>query len=184
MSPRSTQLFEGALDVQSGAVAAGVEDARLGVSALLSERDSAVWGAVEVDAALDQAPDGGWSLGGEDFDGRFVAEPVAGADRVGGVALRVIGGGDGGGDPALCAVGIRLADGSLADQADGAVFTGEQGGVEAGETGADDQEVEVLGHGVGVQVGVRVVGAARRCRACAGGRRGPSGEFRRRRRSG
>ena len=36
--------FEGALDVQSGAVAAGVEDAGLGVSALLSERDRAVWG--------------------------------------------------------------------------------------------------------------------------------------------
>ena len=69
-------------------VAAGVEDARLGVSALLSERDSAVWGAVEVDAEIDQAPDGSRPLGGEDFDGRCVTEPVAGADRVGGVALR------------------------------------------------------------------------------------------------
>ena len=143
--------FEGALDVQPGAVAAGVEDAGLGVSALLSERDSAVWGAVEVDAEIDQALDGGRPLGGEDFDGRFVAEPVAGADRVGGVALGVIGRGDGGGDAALGAVGIRLADGSLADQADGAVLTGQQGGIEAGETGADDQEVDVLGHGVGVQ---------------------------------
>ena len=144
-------LFEGALDVQPGAVAAGVEDAGLGVRALLSERDSAVWGAVEVDAEIDQASDGGWPLGGEDFDGRFVAEPVAGADRVGGVALGVIGRGDGGGDAALGAVGIGLADGALADQADGAVLTGQQGGIEAGETGADDQEVDVLGHGVGVQ---------------------------------
>ena len=74
--------------------------------------------------------------------------PAPASMRVAQVQLRVVVGADGRGDAALRVLRVALVDAALGEDADGAVLAREQGGVEPGDAGADDDVVEALGHGV------------------------------------
>ena len=129
------------LDVEARPVSARMQHAVDGVRALASERDPSVPAAVEADAELDQAADRRGALPGQDADGGRVAEPRAGADRVGGVAFGVVVRAHRGGNAALRAAGVGAVERGLGDDGDGAAFGGDQRGVESGQAAADDDDV-------------------------------------------
>src|SRR3990170_2742813 len=136
---------EGELDVGAGGVAAGVEDAGRGVGALAGEGDLAVLG-VERHAEAHEVVDAVGGLGGEDAGGLAVYEAGAGGDRVVEVLLGGVARPDGRGDAALRPARVAVVNGALGDDEHGAVLAGEEGGVQPGDAGADDDVVVAL-HG-------------------------------------
>src|SRR3972149_10881450 len=137
------QRGEGELDVGAGGVAAGVEGAGRGVRPLAGEGDLAVLG-VERHAEAHEVIDAVGGLGGEDAGGLAVYEAGAGGDRVVEVLLGGVAWPDGGGDAALGPARVAVVNGALGDDEHGAVLAGEEGGVEAGDAGADDDVVVAL----------------------------------------
>ncbi len=129
------------LDVEARPVSARMQHAVDRMRALASERHPPVPAAVETDAELDQAAHRSGSLPGQDADRRGVAEPCAGPDRVGGVALGVVVRAHRGGDAALRAAGVGAVERRLGDDGDGAVLGGDQRGVESGQPAADHDHV-------------------------------------------
>src|SRR3972149_98430 len=85
-------------------------------------------------------------LGGEDAGGLAVHEPGAGGDRVVEVLLGGVVRPDGRGDAALGPARVAVVNGALGDDEHGAMLAGEEGGVQPGDPGADD-DVVVAFHG-------------------------------------
>ncbi len=137
--------FGGALDHDAlnggaGAVAARVEDSGSAVSALPPEGDGAL-GRVEGNAEFDERADMGGGFLDEHLDGGGVAEAGAGAEGVFAVLGGTVAGADGGGDAALGAGAVGLGDRPFAQDADGSVLRREEGGVQPGDPGAQDEVV-------------------------------------------
>ena len=130
---------QGGLDGGAGAVAAGVEDARVAVSGFPPECDFAAEG-VEGDTVVDEVPDPGRRFFAEHPGGFFVDQAVTGRDGVG----EVLGGGieraDGGGDAALGPAGVAVIDAALGEDEDGPELACFESDEEAGDAAADDDQ--------------------------------------------
>src|SRR3990172_3541032 len=124
----------------AGGVAAGVEDAGRGVSALAGEGDLAVLG-VERDAEAHEVVDAVGGLLGEDAGGVGIDEAGAGGERVVEVLAGRIARPDRRGDAALGPARVAVVHGAFGDDEHGAVLAGEEGGVQPGYAGADDDVV-------------------------------------------
>ena len=100
-------LPERAADLAAGRVA-GVQDPADAVRRFEPERRLAVRVAIEPRAPVDQLAHVARAFLDEHAHGRFVAQPVAGADRVGGVQRRAVVGADRRRDAALRVAGVAL----------------------------------------------------------------------------
>jgi len=103
---------------------------------------------VEGDAEAYEVVDAVGGLLGEDAGGLGVDEAGAGSHGVVQVALGGVVGPDGGGDAALGKAGVAVVNGALGEDEYGAAPTGkslagQEGSVEAGDAGADDDVIVV-----------------------------------------
>src|SRR3990172_9268082 len=133
---------EGELDVGAGGVAAGVEDAGRRVRPLPCEGDLAVLG-VERHAEAHEVVDAVGGLGGENAGGPGIDEAGAGGYRVVVVLLGGVAWSDGRGEATLRPARVAVVNGAFGDDEHGAVLAGEEGGVQPGDAGADDDVVVV-----------------------------------------
>lgn len=139
---RAYRRHEGAGDLRTGGVTAGVHDAAPVVAALAAELDVARVVGVEVGAGGDQPPDRVGALGDEDPYGLLVAQARAGHEGVLEVLFGCVALAEGGGDAAL-----RPARGAVVQPGLGDHDGGETGGLaaqgrgQAGHPGADDDHV-------------------------------------------
>jgi hypothetical protein len=127
-----------------------MHDAARRMRGFLSDRQPAFEVAVEGNAVMQEVADARGRLAREAERDRFVDNPAADGDGVGGVRFRAVAVADRGRDAALCPGRLRaLAERRGRDQGDGARCK-LQRAEEASETTADDHEViwvadEVLG---------------------------------------
>ena len=158
---------EGGFDGEAGGVAAGVEDAGVGVGGLHASGEMAVV-LVEADAEADEVADAGGAFGAEDLDGGAAVESGAGAEGVFDVLLDGVVGEHGGGDSALRVAGVGFREAGLGDQGD-AVMPGElDGGDEAGDAAAYDDDAAAWvedAHVVGLVAGASASMRSRATRA-------------------
>lgn len=144
---------EGAADFTTGGVALGMEDSVFAVAGFARVEQVAV-GLIESGAPIDEVLDMLGSLSDDDFDGLGVAEAFGEAEGVGDMGVVSGAWGHDGGDPALGVGGVGIGEVGLGDEGDGGVLCGVNGGFEAGDAGADDQDVgEEVGGPAGVEVG-------------------------------
>ena len=144
---RPDRFHQRSLDLGAGGRAAGVHDPGMRVAALAGERQPAVGVAVEAGAEGDQLADPVRSFADEDPHGVDVAEPGAGREGVGEMAVDgVLFTADDRGHAALGPAGRRLFELSLGDHAHPqAGGGGPHGGGQAGDTRPAHDEVEVGG---------------------------------------
>ncbi len=88
-------------DFEARGIAAGVDDAAVGVGGFETQGQIAVGIQIERDAVVAQCLDRGRAGGGDAGNGVGIAQTVAGGQRVDGVGLGAVIGADGGGDAAL-----------------------------------------------------------------------------------
>ena len=100
--------MEHAADLATGGVA-GVQHATNRVRRLAPEGGTSVGVAIEPRAPFEQLADVGDALLDQDADGGFIAESVAGADRVGRMEGRTVVVADRGRDASLRVTGVALA---------------------------------------------------------------------------
>ena len=101
----------------------------------------AVGSMVELHSEADQAIDCRSGLVREGSDGEGIAESGAGADGICGVDFGVVEQRDRRCDATLGSLGVGLLEGGLADQGDIGEVGGQEGGVDAGQSAADDEDV-------------------------------------------
>ena len=142
------RLAERADDLAPGGVG-GVQDAPLGVAALLAEVVLAVLrvaAAVEVRPERDQVAHAVRSLAHDDLDDVAVAEAVAGDERVVDVGLEGVVGAPDRGDAALGVLARALGQPVLGDQHDAARLGAAERAREAGDSAAQDEKVALDRH--------------------------------------
>jgi hypothetical protein len=140
-------LPECAADLAAGRVA-GVEDAADRVRRLASERGLAVLITIEGGTPLDELAYVSRPVRDEHVHGGLYAQAVASRDRVSTVQFRGIIGPDGGSDATLGVSGVALARVRLRQDDHGAGRCKRDGGAEAGDAAADDQEIATHRHGL------------------------------------
>jgi len=128
-------LDDGAHHLEAGGVAEGVDDAVVAVAAL----DAGL--LVEAGAEGDEVVDLPRGLADDQLDDGAVAEAGAGGEGVLDVVLEAVLGRAHGGDAALGVGAVALLDAVLGDHQHPEVGRGGQGGAQAGDAAADDQQV-------------------------------------------
>ncbi|CAM5356440.1 hypothetical protein STANM309S_03463 [Streptomyces tanashiensis] len=145
-APVPYRLDQGARDLGAGRVPARVGDPAAVVAALPGQRDLAVGGLVEVRAGRDQPADGVRSFRDQGPHGPLVAEPGAGDEGVVEVLLGGVSLAERGRDAALGPAGGAVVEPGLGDDHGTQPGRGAaQGGGEAGDPGADHDDVGVDG---------------------------------------
>jgi hypothetical protein len=130
-------------DLAAGGVAVSVEDAGAGVRAFASEHELTVF-AVEGCAPGEELFDALRTLLDEDAGGVGVDEAIAGGEGVFIVQGYVFVAADGDGDSTLGVGSVGFGELFLGDDENGAGAGEADGGTEASDAGADDEEVNVL----------------------------------------
>jgi hypothetical protein len=130
-------------DLLAGGVAVGVEDARAGVGAFAGEHQFAVL-AVEGGSPCEEFFDALRALFDEDMSGIRVDEAVAGGEGVFVVEGDVFVSAESDGDSALRVGGVGFGEFFLGDNEDGAIASETRGRAEAGDSGADDEKINLL----------------------------------------
>src|SRR5207247_10506917 len=143
--PRRDALPENAANLAAGRIAR-VEHAADGVSGFPAEREPSVSLAIEPCAPLDQLLDVSRSVLDENPNGRFVAQSVAGADRVGGVELPAVVGTHRRSDAALRVAGVAFGGIRLGEDEHAARRRERERSPQPRDATADNQEV--CGHDV------------------------------------
>jgi hypothetical protein len=130
-------------DLAASSVAVGVEDAGAGVRAFAGEHELPVF-AVEGGAPGKELFDAARALFDEDTGGFGVDEAIAGGEGVFIVQGYVFVAADSDGDSALGVRSVGFGELFLGDDENGAGAGEADGGTEASDSGADDEEVNVL----------------------------------------
>ena len=128
----------------AGLAAAGVDDAAVGVTALQPQRQPPLVVEVEDDAPCDQVADRCRRLLDQRPDRGGAAQPPAGGNRVGGVALGGVVGFERRRESALGPVAGALRERGAGDEAGASALLGRpQRAPETGGAAADDGDVEL-----------------------------------------
>jgi hypothetical protein len=130
-------------DLAAGGITVGVEDARAGVCALAGEHQFAVL-AIEGGTPGEEFFYAAGALFDENAGGFWVDEAVACGEGVFVVKGHVFVTSDSDGDSALCVSGVGLGELFLGDDEDGTCPGEADGRAESGDSGSDDEEVDVL----------------------------------------
>ena len=143
-------------DLLSGGVAVGVKDARARVRGFAGEQQLPVF-AIEGRTPLEQLFDAPGALLDEDARGLGVDETVAGSNGVFQMERYIFVAAHGDGDAALRVRGVGFGERFFGDDEHRACIGEADGCAEAGDSGADDEEINMLllcgmrGGGIGVR---------------------------------
>ena len=141
---RANTLPQDTADLAAGRIAR-VQDTPHGMRRLAPEGGLSVRAAIDAHPPVEQLADVHDTLLDEHPDRRFVAQSVAGANRVFGVEGRAVVVAQGRGDAALRVSCVALAGLGLGENRDASGSGQPDGGSQTGDPAADDKEVRAVG---------------------------------------